>query len=544
MTQTDHRDAQLIPIRRALLSVADKRGIEDLARCLASFGCELIASGGTRDHLASAGIHSTDVSELTGNPSAFEGRMKTISFSLASALLFDRDRHGDEAERLGIVPVDMVVCSFYPFAEARARGLPLEELVEFIDIGGPTMVRAAAKNARYVAVVTDCADYPRLQAELTQHEGALSLETRRGLMREAFALTADYDAAISTALDENAGASSLRIAMERGRPVRYGENPHQRATIYRIRGATHALHDCPLLHGKELSYNNMVDLQRALEAVRDLPRHGVAIIKHTNPCGLADAEDQHRAFELAWEGDPISAFGSVVAFSTPLSLETAQFLELGHPDKARRKFIEVIAAPRFQDEALVYLRQHRNLRVVVADAKRLDSPTEIRVAMNTALLQATDRRLLEELTPVGECNRDLDRPLIEFGLTAVRQLASNAIAVVHRVPDGACQLLGMGCGQPNRVGAIALALTACMATLARRHPEPAGFDAFVSETLACAVLTSDAFFPFPDNVDACARGGIPVVVQPGGSIRDPEVIQRAHECGITMVFSGLRHFRH
>lgn len=533
----------LVPIRRALLSVADKTGIETLARCLASFGCELLASGGTRRHLEAAGVSTMDVSEATGNPHAFEGRMKTISFALEGALLFDRVRHAEEAARLGIVPIDMVVCTFYPFEATAARGAEFDELLEYIDIGGPTMVRAAAKNARYVAVVTDPCDYAPLVQELVAHAGALSFATRRSLMRKAFAATAAYEAAIADELDARAGVRSMRLTLEEGRPARYGENPHQQAMVYRVRGARHALRDCTVLHGKELSYNNMVDLQRALEAVRDLPRHGVAVIKHTNPCGLADADDQRRAFELAWAGDPVSAFGSVVAFSTALRRDTVGFLGLDL-DKAHRKFIEVIAAPAFEDAAVEYLALNKNLRVVVADARALESSTEARIAMGTALVQEPDRTLLREPTLVGRVRRDLDRSLIEFGMVAARALASNAIAVVRRLADGACQLLGMGCGQPNRVGAMELALHRSAQTLRDECPQGVEVDAYVRDSLAGAVVVSDGFLPFPDNVDVCARHGVRLIVQPGGSLRDPQIIERADECGIAMVFTGIRHFRH
>jgi len=544
MNTTPDSSAPPVPVRRALLSVSDKTGIDVLARCLQSHGCELISSGGTREHLARCGIDTIDVSAVTGNPSAFDGRMKTLSFELASSLLFDRAHHAEEAARLKIRPIDMVACTFYPFQSAAARGLEVDGLVEYIDIGGPTMVRAAAKNAKYVAVVTDPGDYPAIVEELNRENGALTLPTRMRLMRKAFALTADYDAAIATALDAQAGERSLRLALESGRHPRYGENPHQHAVVYRVRGAAQALHDCPVLHGKELSYNNIVDLQRALEAVRDLPRHGAAVIKHTNPCGLADADDQRRAFELAWNGDPVSAYGSVVAFSTPLDRRTVEFLEFDHPDKTVRKFIEVIAAPAITEEATAYLRQHKNVRVVVADPKALASPSEIRIAMHTALVQDSDHTLLADLTVMGETRQELDRSLIEFGLMAVRQLASNAIAVVRRLPDGACQLLGMGCGQPNRVGSIELALRACWENLVRENPDVPGIDDSVREHLGRAVLLSDGFFPFPDNVDACGRAGIRTVVQPGGSIRDAAIVQRADELGIAVVFTGVRHFRH
>ncbi len=529
----------LVPIRRALVSVSDKEGLTDLARCLASFSCEIISSGGTRRYLEANGIPSQDVAAFTGTPPAFQGRMKTLSFPLASALLFDRERHAEEAERLGIRPIDMVVCTFYPFEQAP-EGASLDDLVELIDVGGPTMVRAAAKNARFVAVVVDPGDYGRIISELERTGGALGLATRLDLMRKAFARTADYDASISVALDRLAGVRTLRPVFEQGRIPRYGENPHQGATVYRVRGALRSLLDCVVLHGKELSYNNFVDIQHALASVRDLPDCAVAVVKHTNPCGLAVADTPLRALELAWESDPVSAFGSVIAFTTPVDGATAAFLALDHPDKSRRKFVEVIAAPSFSEEALASLTHHKTLRLVVADPRALDQGLQVRASMGVALVQEDDRVLHQGLTLAGAVKVTLDRELIEFGLVAVRQLSSNAIAIVRRLPCGAMQLLGIGCGQPNRVGAIELALQHSLRSL-RREAQATGS---APGDLRDAVLVSDGFLPFADNVEACARHGIRIIVQPGGSIRDASIIARADECGIAMVLTGIRHFRH
>ncbi|HHJ53491.1 MAG TPA: bifunctional phosphoribosylaminoimidazolecarboxamide formyltransferase/IMP cyclohydrolase, partial [Caldithrix abyssi] len=354
---------QNIKIKRALLSVSDKRGIAILARTLRQFGCEIISTGGTKKVLEAANIPVTDISAVTGNPEAFGGRMKTISFQIESALLFDREKDAREAEALGIQPIDMVVCNLYPFERVKNQGAHFDALIENIDIGGPTMVRAAAKNFKYVAIVTDPEDYHDIIDELEANEGALSYETRFHLMRKAFNATADYDAMIATTFDETAGELSLRLAFDRAKPLRYGENSHQTAFFLRHRHAEYSIHDLDFLHGKELSYNNIVDLHSALEAVRDLSGQGCAIIKHNNPCGLAQGSDQRHVFEAAWAGDPVSAFGSVIAFNQPLGKNTATFLHLDAEDKSQRKFVEVIVAPDFTPQALDYLRLHKNLRV-------------------------------------------------------------------------------------------------------------------------------------------------------------------------------------
>ncbi len=535
---------QLIKINRALFSVSDKTGVEALARALHEKGCEIISTGGTRAVLEKAGIPVIEISEVTGNPEAFGGRMKTISFQIESALLFDREKDAAEAQQLGIKAIDMVVCNLYPFKRVKSQGVDFDTLIENIDIGGPTMVRAAAKNFKYVAVVTDPQDYPDLVEELQANNGALSYETRFRLMRKAFNLTADYDAMIATAMDETAGQFSVRLAFDQARTLRYGENAHQQAFFLRQRKSADSLHDLQFLHGKELSYNNIVDLYSALDAVKDVENTACAIIKHNNPCGLCEGNEQRQVFELAWAGDPVSAFGSVIAFNKKVERKTVEFLNLDAENKMQRKFVEVIAAPDFEPEAIDYLKQHKNLRLVKFDPARLTQEMEFKILAGSLLLQTADKKLLEKTEVVTQTAPALDESLLNFGLIAVRQLKSNAIAVVRRV-GGYFQLLGMGCGQPNRVNSTRLALERSRENLKNEfNGNEADLEAYVQEQLGKAVLISDAFFPFPDNVEIAAGYGIKTIVQPGGSIRDKAVIQKCDELGIAMIFTGIRHFKH
>lgn len=536
----------MIKIKRVLISVSDKTGIDVLAAALNSHRCEIISTGGTKKVLQANGIDVIDISEVTGNPEAFGGRMKTISFEIESALLYDRLHDNGEAKKLGIIPIDMVVCNLYPFAEKKKQGADFDTLIETIDIGGPTMIRAAAKNFKYVAVVTDPGDYSRIIDELNEHDGVISISTKKELMRKAFNYTADYDSMIADTMDEDAGIRSHRLAFTDGVPLRYGENAHQAAVFLRRRHSFESLYDMTVLHGKELSFNNIGDINGAIEAVRDLDADGCAIIKHANPCGLSSANDQRKAFELAWAGDSVSAYGSVIAFNTLLKKETVDFLALDAEDRAMRKFVEVIIAPEFEENALQYLYQHKNLRVIQYDPQRLNPEIDIKFYFNSLLYQTYDKGSYDRLEWVTEARRYIDEDLIRFGILASRQLKSNAIAAVRRVGDSAIQLIGMGCGQPNRVDSTLLTLRKCQENLiAEIGPIVNGErESLMKLRMGEVVLFSDAFFPFPDNVDLCYEYGIQTIVQPGGSIRDNLVIDRCNQFGIAMLFTGMRHFKH
>ncbi len=529
----------MIP-KRALLSVSDKAGLPELAAALATAGCELVSTGGTRRVLEEAGLPVTDIQSVSGNPEAFGGRMKTISFAVESALLFDRERDAEEAASLDITAIDLVVCNLYPFVQTWSSGVRGGDLVEQIDIGGPTMVRAAAKNHRWVAVVVDPGDYDLLTEVLRTGEG-ISAELRRDLARKAFHHTADYDAAIATALDEEDGIHSLRLAYEGGAALRYGENWHQEARIYRQRGASHSLADMEVLGGKALSYNNLVDIQAAMECVRDLGGSSTAIIKHTNPCGLASGTDQAAVLAAAWDGDPVSAFGSVIAFDQPVDEPTLRFLDL-HQDKIRdRKFVEAVIAPDFTPAAVDYLKRNENLRIIRFDPRAVQEQHTLQPVLGALLVQDADSHLWDQLEWVTSAAPEFaDEALCAFGYKAVRQVKSNAIVVVRRRTDGILQLLGMGAGQPNRIDASRLAVGHARDNLARELDSEEGIRAELGRCL----LVSDAFFPFPDNVQLAAESGIFAVIQPGGSIRDKRVIAVAHRLGVAMAFTGVRHFRH
>ncbi len=533
-------------IGRALISVSDKTGVVEFAKTLVRHGWEIVSTGGTGTELAAAGIPVLNIASVTGNPEAFGGRMKTISFEIESAILFDRDRDAEEAARLGISPIDLVVCNLYPFRKARDECAPLDQLVEQIDIGGPTMIRAAAKNYRHVTVVCRVGDYAPLIAEMDANGGRVSLDTRARLMRAAYNHTADYDAMIAQTLDERFGETSLRLAFRGERPLRYGENAHQKAVLLGSADATSSISDLVVRGGKELSYNNIVDLCAALDAVRDLEVPSCAIIKHTNPCGLCQGPDARRAFELAWAGDPVSAFGSVVAFNGPVERSTVEFLEIDAVDRSRRKFVEVIAAPAVSDDAVAYLRRNENLRIVVLDPQSLPRGVDVKVLAGGALVQDSDLALVDRLDVVSKARprgdlgaEGLLGRLIRFGVVAARQLKSNAIVLVAE-KDGALRLLGMGAGQPNRVVSARLAVDRARATLAAEGKD----EAEIREALGCCVLVSDAFFPFPDSVELAAAAGVTTFVQPGGSIRDKDVTACADALGVAMVVTGTRHFRH
>jgi phosphoribosylaminoimidazolecarboxamide formyltransferase/IMP cyclohydrolase len=534
----------MIKIKRALISVSDKTGVVDFAAALERHGCEIISTGGTRKTLEEAGIKVTDISAVTGNPEAFGGRMKTISFQIESALLFDREKDAEEAEKLGIRPIDMVVCNLYPFDKVRAKGAGLPELIENIDIGGPTMVRAAAKNYAYVATVVDPYDYPALLNELTEHDGALCKETRFRLMRKAFNHTADYDALIATTMDEQAGELSVRLAFDRAKTLRYGENAHQQAAFLRERGANSSYYDMDVLHGKELSYNNMVDMYAALESVRDMRQHACAVIKHANPCGLATGDDQRKVLEYAWEGDPVSAFGSVIAFNTTVTRETVEFFALDAEDRSERKFVEIVAAPAFTPEALAYLQLHKNLRIVKFDPHFLVPEKDMKILHHSLLLQDTDVKNKDRIEAKTTHVKDMDAELLDFGLKCVRQLKSNAICIVRKTPAGDCQLLGMGCGQPNRLNSTQLGIKRCRENLRNEWHGKGDVETYIEEKISECILFSDAYFPFSDNVELAHAAGIRTIVQPGGSIRDKDVVAKAEELGMGMIFTGVRHFKH
>lgn len=514
-----------ITIRRALLSVSDKTYLEELAHALVGFGVEILATGGTAEKLKRVGIKYRPVEEFTGNPEAFDGRMKTISFKLESAILYDRSNcaHVEQAERLEVEGIDLVVCNFYPFEDAVSRGATEEELVHEIDIGGPTMVRAAAKNFKSVLVLTHPHDYMPVMNEIRAFGGRVSFETRKRMMVKAFERVTEYDQAIHEAFSRQV--------------LRYGENPHQRAHF--VPSSKTAALDWKLLEpGLELSYNNFLDAQAAFGVVRDArlvapTGHGVcAIIKHNNPCGLASGPSIDDAFTRAWAGDPVSSFGGVVALSSPLTIECARLFE--------EKFVEVLLAPGFEEGAMEELkRKKKKLRVLKIDT--FDNRTGMyrQKIEGGTLVQDPDDWAREEFRKVTK-TKFPDRliPLAWFGVVAAKWIKSNAIALVRALPDGGFQLVGMGSGQPNRVDSVRrLAIPKAFEVLRASSPNP-------EIALAECVLASDAFFPFADNIIEAHGAGVRYIVQPGGSVRDEEVIAACDKLGVAMATTGRRHFRH
>lgn len=532
--------------KRALISVFDKTGIVPLAKALQECSWEIISTGGTLKVLEKEGIVVSDISRVTKNPEVFGGRVKTLSFQISSAILFDREKDLDEAKALEIEPIDFVVCNCYPFEQVYKRGAEISQLVENIDIGGPTMIRSAAKNFMNVSVLTDPKDYPSICEELKSSSGRLCLKTRKKLMRKAFNYVADYDACIAMAMDKEEEIHSLRLSFSEGRSLRYGENSHQKAFFFRERQAEHSLYDMKLLQGKQLSYNNLMDINSAVDGVKDLKRSGCAIIKHNTPCGLSESETSASALSLAWRADPISSFGSVIAFNRSLNEKDIDFFQFSNPDKGKRKFIEAIVAPGFSPKILESLSTQKSLRLVEYQSSFKENiEKEFRYFKGSLLLQDTDSKLFERLSCVTIEKIKIDEEFVEFGLKAVKQVKSNAIAVVRKLEDGSFQLLGMGAGQPNRLISVSLAIDKCRQNLIDEFDGVSEErECYVQRELGKSLLISEAFFPFRDSVDFCARHGIKAILQPGGSIRDKEVIQACDDHKVAMVLTGLRHFKH
>jgi phosphoribosylaminoimidazolecarboxamide formyltransferase/IMP cyclohydrolase len=518
-------------IRRALLSVSDKIGLVDLARALAGLNVELVSTGGTRQALVAAGLTVRDVSDLTGFPEMLDGRVKTLHPHVHGGILARRDLpdHLATLDKHGIGAIDLVVCNLYPFEATVARaGATAEEIIENIDIGGPTLVRAAAKNFDGVAVVTDPGQYPAVLEELRQKNGALSLETRRQLAAAAFQRIAAYDHAIAAWFADQAVdpfPADLHLSFQRKQGLRYGENPHQQAAFYVEPGVSHpCVATAEVLHGKELSYNNLLDLDSAWNLAREFDRPAAVVIKHNNPCGAATANALAEAFRKALEGDPVSAFGGILAFNRELDEATAQ--QITEPNR----FVEAVIAPGYSAEALRLLTTRpkwkdsvRLLRLRgtgqpppgLRDYRRVDGGLLVQTrdlgGDDWSKIKAVTRRL-----PTEAELRDL-----RFAWLVAKHVKSNAIVYVKGE-----MVVGVGAGQMSRIDSTHIA------------GRKAG------ERSKGAVLASDAFFPFRDNVDEAAKAGITAIVQPGGSVRDKDSIAACDELGLAMVFTGVRHFRH
>jgi phosphoribosylaminoimidazolecarboxamide formyltransferase / IMP cyclohydrolase len=526
----------LRPIARALISVSDKTGLVEFAHALAARGIEIVSTGGTRKALLAADIPAKDVADITGFPEMMDGRVKTLHPNVHGALLAVRENPEHEAAMLahGIAPIDLLVVNLYPFEETVARGAGFAECIENIDVGGPAMIRAAAKNFDSVTVVVDVEDYDLVLAELSENEGATRLALRRGLAQKAFARTATYDAGISNWLAAEIGEAAPPYRSFAGHKIetlRYGENPHQNAAFYGMPQPAPSIAGARQVQGKQLSYNNVGDTDAALDLVAefDPAKHAaVAIIKHANPCGVAQAQTLSEAYRLALRCDPVSAYGGIVALNRRLDAETAQGIV--------KIFTEVIVAPEADEEAIAIIAAKQNLRLLLTgglpDPRRVD--LTFRSVSGGFLVQSRDNAVVDEMdlrvvTQRAPSEAELDD--LKFAFRVAKYVKSNAIVYAK---GGAT--VGIGAGQMSRVDS---------SRIAAQKAEEAARAAGLGESLAQgSVVASDAFFPFADGLIAAARAGATAVIQPGGSLRDDEVIKAADDAGLAMLFTGVRHFRH
>jgi phosphoribosylaminoimidazolecarboxamide formyltransferase/IMP cyclohydrolase len=515
-------------IQRAILSVTDKTGLTGFARKLSGLGVELISTGGTAKLLRDSGIAVKDISELTGFPEMLDGRVKTLHPKVHGGILHRRE---DQAHRAavaehGIQPIDMVVVNLYAFEKTASKaGVHFEELIENIDIGGPSMIRSAAKNFHDVAVVTSPADYDSIAEEMSKSNGALSAETRWHLAQKAFATTAAYDSAIASTLERVSAngkftlhaaegfPDALRLSFKKVTDLRYGENPHQKAAMYSD-GSTSGVANARQVQGKELSYNNIVDLQAAWDLAQEFEEPVCAIIKHTNPSGTATGETLAEAYKRALECDPVSAFGGVIGVNRPVDVAAAE--------EMAKLFLEVIAAPSFEPAAIEKFSAKKNLRLVeITNSPQKWTLKNVSGGMlvqdaDLHQLKESDLKVVTKRPPTAEEKRAL-----LFAWRVCKHVKSNAILYAR---DG--QTVGVGAGQMSRVDSCRLG--------AQKAVLP----------LKGTVAASDAFFPFPDGVEEIAKAGATAIIQPGGSVRDQEVIEAADRLGLAMIFTGVRHFRH
>ena len=516
-------------IRCALVSVSDKTGLLPLARALGARGVTILSTGGTYQAIKDAGIDVTSVESYTGSPEVMDGRVKTLHPRVHGGILMRGERDLAELERLGGRPIDLVVVNLYPFEATLARsGATRDEIIENIDIGGPSMVRSAAKNHARVAVVCDPADYEVVLGEIAVR-GEVGDETKRRLAAKAFAHTAAYDAAISGYLSSSTegGAAApypqyLTLPFERVYGLRYGENPHQSGAFYRDKRAPRgslSLAESVGAGGKELSFNNLVDADAAFQAVREFDDPAAVVVKHTNPCGVATAASLSSAYRTAREADPVSAFGCVVALNRPVEVDTAQVIA--------ETFVECVVAPSFSREALEVLHGKKNLRLLATGAwlaaeeatleyKRVSGGVVVQTRDATAAGEVRGAKIATRRAPTAD-----EIASLEFGWRVAKHVKSNAIVLAKGT-----RTVGVGAGQMSRVISVQIAC------------EKAGDEAKGS------VLASDAFFPFPDGVEAAIARGVTAIAQPGGSVKDADVIAAADRAGVAMVLTGVRHFRH
>ncbi len=525
----------MVKIKRALVSVSDKTGLMEFVRELAKMGVEILSTGGTAKLLEKEGIRVRGVAEFTGSPEMLDGRVKTLHPRVHGALLARREdpEHMRQVKEQGIELIDLVVVNLYPFEQTIAKkDVTREEAIENIDIGGPSMLRSAAKNFSSVAVVGNPARYPEILKELKENQGGLSDRTRLALAKEVFALTSGYDRMINDYLAQEAAKDGVPAAagsefppevsfrFEKIQELRYGENPHQKAAFYReARAAATGIAGARQLHGKELSYNNIIDLDSAWAVVREFDGPAVAIVKHNNPCGAATAKTLADAYTDALAGDPVSAFGGIIGLNRKVDAETAKRISGGG-------FVECIVAPGYDAKALEILQAKKNVRILEMPAEKEGASPgrDLRKVSGGALMQEKDSRSarkqdLKTVTSVKPDEKEIDSLL--FAEKIAKHVKSNAIVLVQGT-----KTVGIGAGQMSRVDSVIIA--------SRKAGERA----------RGSVMASDAFFPKPDGIEAAATAGVKAIIQPGGSIQDEEAIAACEKAGIAMVFSGLRHFRH
>ncbi|KUO68585.1 MAG: bifunctional phosphoribosylaminoimidazolecarboxamide formyltransferase/inosine monophosphate cyclohydrolase [Clostridia bacterium BRH_c25] len=512
-------------IKRAIISVSDKTGIVDFARELAKLGVEIISTGGTAKALEEAGIKVIGISEITGYPECLDGRVKTLHPNIHGGLLAVRDNpeHMNKLNELGIDTIDMVVVNLYPFRKTiEKEGVELSEAIENIDIGGPSMLRAAAKNYKYVTVVVDPADYQRVLMEIKDKEGTTEA-TRFELAAKVFSHTASYDTLIGSYLWEKAGLpkypETVTMTFEKVQDLRYGENPHQAAAYYReMKASGGSITAAVQLHGKELSFNNINDANAALETLKEFEEPAAVALKHANPCGVGVGSSIYEAYIKAYEGDPISIFGGIIALNREVDEKTAS--EIG------KIFVEIVIAPAYSEEALNILMSKKNIRIMKLEDICRKSVTDMDIKkvgggllMQDADWQDFDMADIKNVTDKKPTDKEMKDML--FAWKVVKHVKSNAIVVAK---DG--MTLGIGPGQTNRIWSADMSL------------ERSG------EKAKGAVIASDAFFPFGDVVTVAAKAGITAIIQPGGSMRDQESIDECNNTGIAMIFTGMRHFKH
>ncbi len=524
-------------IKSALISVFHKDGLDLIVKRLHELRVELISTGGTQTFIEGLGIPCTAVESLTSYPSILGGRVKTLHPKIFGGILNRRDHQGDQEQIASyeIPEIDLIIVDLYPFEDTVASGASEEDIIEKIDIGGIALIRGAAKNYNDVIIVSNRGQYANLLELLNQKNGESHLSDRKAYAREAFATSSHYDSAIFSYFNKDNESAAERICLNNGEVLRYGENPHQQATFYKLNNSNskNTLANAQVLQGKQLSYNNLLDADAAWKAASDAyhavnhmeNKVAVAVIKHLNPCGLAVTNNALKSLELAWAGDPISAFGSIICFTNTVTVEIAEWLN--------SKFVEIIIAPDFSKEALAIFEKKKNLRLLVSQIKpEITGEKLYRSISGGMLVQDEDEGMDTEFKNVTKLEFDATKlELAKFGITACKNLRSNAIAVVTENADGSFWLTGAGMGQPNRLDSL-------------RQLTMPRFNQKEGVSMEKSVVISDAFFPFRDSIEAANEYGVKYIVEPGGSIRDEEVIEACNEFGMAMLFTGRRHFKH